>query len=155
CRSYYLKNGTVYHADLIEVEKKSGSRYVAQGGNWHWLTAFSPLGSNEIDAVHETEGDFVRMTDADLQELARGISRSLSLYERMGHLSFNYTLFSVRRPGGEEGSRCLLKMVNRQNLYPNYRNDDYFLQKMLQTELIINLPEEIAEKLRSLFKAIA
>src|SRR5208337_2402663 len=74
CRSYYLKNGTVYHADLIEVEKKSGSRYVAQGGNWHWLTAFSPLGSNEIDAVHETEGDFVRMTDADLQELARGIS---------------------------------------------------------------------------------
>jgi len=36
----------------------------------------------------------------------------------------------------------LLKIINRQNLYPNYRNDDYFLQKLLQSELIIDLPEQ-------------
>jgi hypothetical protein len=43
-------------------------------------------------------------------------------------------------------------MISRQNLYPNYRNDDYFLQKLLQTELIINLPEEIAMITRNYFK---
>jgi hypothetical protein len=52
--------------------------------------------------------------------------------------------YSVRQPQAGEGHRCVLKIINRQNLYPNYRNDDYFLQKMLQTELIITQPEELA-----------
>jgi UDPglucose--hexose-1-phosphate uridylyltransferase len=151
CRAYYLKNGSTYHADLIVEEKKSGARYVAQRGNWHWLTAFSPMGSNEIVAVHESESDFAAMAEADLGELAAGISKSLELYERLGYLSFNYSLFSVRQSAGGEGNRCLLKLINRQNLYPNYRNDDYFLQKMLQTELITNPPEDLAISLRSLF----
>jgi len=151
CRAYYLKNGSPYHTDLVMEEKKSGARYVAQFGNWHWLTAFSPMGNNEIVAVHESNSDFDMMTDADLGDLARGISKSLEFYERLGHLSFNYSLFSVRQAEGGEGSRCLLKLVNRQNLYPNYRNDDYFLQKMLQTELIINPPEELAKNLRLSF----
>ncbi len=151
CRAYYLKNGSAYHSDLITEEKKSGVRYVAQRGNWHWLTAFSPMGNNEIVAIHEGESDFVMMTEADLGELALGISKSLELYERLGYLSFNYSLFSMRQPAGGEGHRCLLKLVNRQNLYQNYRNDDYFLQKMLQTELIIITPEDLAANLRSLY----
>jgi UDPglucose--hexose-1-phosphate uridylyltransferase len=151
CRAYYLENGSPYHADLIMEEKKFGARYVARLGSWHWLTAFSPMGNNEIIAVHESESDFIMMTEADLGDLARGISKSLEFYEHLGHLSFNYSLFSVRQTAGGEGNRCMLKLVNRQNLYPNYRNDDYFLQKMLQTELIIKTPEELAKNLRMLF----
>ena len=45
----------------------------------------------------------------------------------------------------------MVKIVNRQNLYPNYRNDDYFLQKMLRTELVLNLPEELAGKAKVYF----
>jgi len=151
CRAYYLKNGSPYHVDLIREEKKTGARYIAQLGNWHWLTAFSPMGNNEIVAVHESVRDFAMMTEADLGALARGISKSLEFYERLGYLSFNYSLFSVSHAAGGEGNRCVLKLVNRQNLYPNYRNDDYFLQKMLQTELIINPPEELAKNLRLCF----
>ncbi|MBF0506921.1 MAG: hypothetical protein HQL09_08795 [Nitrospirae bacterium] len=44
------------------------------------------------------------------------------------------------------------KIISRQNLYPDYRNDDYFLQKLLHSELIINLPEELAFKLRGYFE---
>lgn len=151
CRSYHKRNLTAYHADLIEEEKNRGVRYVAQHGNWHWMTAFSPLGSNEVTAVHETGSDFAYLTDADIRSLAAGISKVLAFYESLGHLSHNYSLYSVRQPQAGEGHRCVLKIVNRQNLYPNYRNDDYFLQKMLQTELIINLPEELAVKLRGFF----
>lgn len=151
CRLYYQKQGSAYHADLIIEEKKSGARFVAQQGRWHWLTAFSPMGSNEVMAVHERESDFARLDETDLRELGCGISRVLAFYEILGHLSFNYTLFAVRQPEAGEGHRCLLKMVSRQNLYPNYRNDDYFLQKLLQTELIISLPEELAGKLRETF----
>jgi len=47
--------------------------------------------------------------------------------------------------------RCVFKIISRQNLYPNYRTDDYFLQKMLQSELIFNLPEDLAEQLRKIW----
>lgn len=151
CRSYHKRNLTAFHADLVEDEKDRGVRYVARQGNWHWMTAFSPMGSNEVTAVHETASDFAYLTDADIRSLAGGISKALAFYESLGHLSYNYSLYSVRQPQAGEGHRCVLKMVNRQNLYPNYRNDDYFLQKMLQTELIINLPEELARKLRTFF----
>ncbi len=151
CRSYHKRNLTTFHVDLLEEEKNRGIRYVAHLGNWHWITAFSPLGSNEVTAVHETVSDFTYLTDADIRALAKGISKVLAFYESLGHLSYNYSLYSVRQPQAGEGHRCVLKIVNRQNLYPNYRNDDYFLQKMLQTELIINLPEELAGKLRGFY----
>jgi UDPglucose--hexose-1-phosphate uridylyltransferase len=69
CSSYYLKNGSAYHTHLIAEEKSSGVRYVAQRGNWHWLTVFSLVGNNEIVTVHEGKSDFVVMTDADLGDL--------------------------------------------------------------------------------------
>jgi galactose-1-phosphate uridylyltransferase len=115
------------------------------------MTAFSPLGSNEVTAVHDRQSDFAFLSDADIRDLSVGISRVLAFYESLGHLSFNFTLYAVRQPQTGEGHRCLLKIINRQNLYSNYRNDDYFLQKMLQSELIINLPEELAPKLRTKF----
>jgi UDPglucose--hexose-1-phosphate uridylyltransferase len=151
--SYYqLQNGTHYYADLIAEERSRGERYIGQYGAWHWMTAFSPMGSNEIFAVHDEESDLSRITVKDLRDLSDGIARVLALYEGLGLLSFNYTLYSAR--GGEAvGFRCLFKIVNRQNLYPNYRNDDYFLQKLLQTELILTPPEELAQEAKKYFLA--
>jgi UDPglucose--hexose-1-phosphate uridylyltransferase len=150
-RRYFEKNGTSFYGDLVAEEKRTNARYVVQQNSWHWLAAFSPLGSNEIMAIHDTEADFGALSDDDLGDLSRGISRVLLLYEGLGHLSFNYTLYSVRRNGRDEGQRCVFKIISRQNLYPNYRNDDYFLQKMLQSELIFNLPEDLAGQLRKIF----
>jgi hypothetical protein len=70
------------------------------------------------------------------------------MIEHRGNLSFNFSLYSAR--GGETiGARCMFKIVTRQNLYPNYRNDDYFLQKLLQSELIFTLPEDLAKDARA------
>jgi galactose-1-phosphate uridylyltransferase len=154
CRFYYQENGSEYYPDLIEQEKGIGSRYITQSGRWHWMAAYSPVGVNEINAMHESESDFGALTDLDLMNLASGISKVLALYDSLGHLSFNYSIYSVRNPYSGEGLRCILKMISRQNLYPNYRNDDYFLQKLLHTELIINLPEELAMKMRKLFQEV-
>jgi galactose-1-phosphate uridylyltransferase len=150
CRTYYQENRSEYYPDLIEQEKAIGSRYIVQSGRWHWLAAFSPMGNNEIVAVHEKEHDFGVLSDADLINLASGISKVLVLYDSLRHLSFNYSIYSARTPFGK-GFRCVLKMISRQNLYPNYRNDDFFLQKLLHTELIINLPEELAMEMRKFF----
>ncbi len=151
CRNYYREKGSVYHVDLFAEEKIKGERYIGGRGKWHWLTAFSPTGNNEVIAIHQEENDFGCLTREDILDLGYGISRVLAFYESLGHLSFNFALFSVRKSTGEKSLRCLLKIINRQNLYPNYRNDDYFLQKLLQSELIITLPEKLAEQLREFF----
>jgi UDPglucose--hexose-1-phosphate uridylyltransferase len=151
CRNYYRERGSEYHADLIAEEKALGERYIAQRGRWHWLAAFSPTGNNEIIAVHQEESDFGCLVEEDISSLAYGISRVLAFYESLGYLSFNYALFSVKKSHGD-GIRCLLKIINRQNLYTNYRNDDYFLQKLLQSELIITPPEELASQISVFFE---
>ena len=148
--AYYREHGSPYFIDLIR-EERAGPRYVAGRGLWHWIASFSPLGSNEFIAIHETRADFGDLTPADLSDLADGISRVLNFYGSLGHLSFNYAVYSVKADRSTEGSRCLFKIISRQNLYPNYRNDDYFLQKLLQTELIITPPEELALRLKEYF----
>jgi UDPglucose--hexose-1-phosphate uridylyltransferase len=150
--SYLVEHGTEYHADLIIDEKKAGERYIAQQGGWHWIAAFSPTGSNEITGIHESESDLEKLTERDLRDLCDGISKVLALFESFGYLSFNYSLYSAK--GGDTvGFHCMIKIVNRQNLYPNYRNDDYFLQKLLQSDLILNLPEDLAVEARKFFVA--
>ncbi len=49
---------------------------------------------------------------------------------------------SVRKAKASGASWCILKMITRQNCYPNYRND-YLVQKMLQGKLILDPPEEL------------
>ncbi len=151
-RSYYRDNGSCYFMDLISEERKNNVRYVAQKGKWHWITPFSPMGNNEINAIHEGECDYGILSDSDTGDLAYGISRVLSMYESLGHLGFNYSVLAARDPAFREGCRCIVKIISRQNLYPNYRNDDYFLQKLLHSELIINLPEDLALKLKGYFE---
>jgi UDPglucose--hexose-1-phosphate uridylyltransferase len=148
---YLRKSGRCYFNDLASQEMRAGERYIGQQGGWHWIASFSPLGSNEIMAIHEHEPDFGALSEGDVSDLCKGIAKVLFLYERLGHLSFNYALYSIRQGVEAEGSRCVFKIISRQNLYPNYRNDDYFLQKMLQPDLIFNLPEELAKQLRLIF----
>lgn len=148
--AYYRENGSPYFIDLVQ-EERTGPRYVARKGRWHWLAPFSPMGNNEFLAIHETEADFADLTLSDLKDLSYGISRVLALYETLGHLSFNYAVYSVKGDRSREGFRCLIKIISRQNLYHNYRNDDFFLQKLLQTELIIAPPEELAAQLKRSF----
>ncbi len=149
-RVYNIKNGSSYFLDLIKEEKRIGARYIINKGKWHWIAAFSPMGINEIMAIHEDEYDFGRLSAEDLNDLSYGISKVLRLYERLGHLSFNYSILAARMERSE-GFRCLVKIISRQNPYRNYRNDDYFFQKLLHSELIINLPEDLASDLRNNF----
>jgi galactose-1-phosphate uridylyltransferase len=152
CSRWHQEHGTSYFVDLV-AEEKGGPRYIGQTGAWHWLTPFSPLGSNEVMAIHENFGDLDDLSGDDLNNLSAGIAKVLTYYETLGHLSYNFALYSVRNDHSDGSFRSFLKIITRQNLYANYRNDDYFLQKLLQSELIITPPEELAENLQKSFIA--
>ncbi len=152
CSRWQRENGSSYFADLA-AEEKDGPRYIGKISRWHWLTPFSPLGNNEVMAIHEDTCDLDELSDDDLKNLSTGISKILAYYETLGHLSYNYALYSTRTDRNDGSFRAILKIITRQNLYANYRNDDYFLQKLLQSELIITPPEELAQELRKSFKS--
>lgn len=151
CRAHHEDRGESCLDELAAEEQRLGLRFVARLGGWRWLTAYAPQGSNEILAVHERGQDFTALSDGDLEALADGISRVLGCYGRLGYLSFNWALFSVRRGVPAPGFRCFLRIVSRQNVSPGYRNDDYFLQKLLHADVAVTPPEELALLLRPCF----
>lgn len=150
CGEHRRRHGTSLLGDLADEERRLGVRHAGSRGGWHWLAAFAPQGCNEILAVHDAAQDLAALPDGDLAELAAGISRVLRLYGGMDLLCFNYALYSVREGVAADGFRLLLRIVSRQNLSPGYRNDDYFLQKLLQTDVVVTPPEELASRLRAL-----
>lgn len=151
CRAWadwHARHGGVFADALVETERTLGERYLGQTGRWHWLAAFAPLGLHEIQAVHTEAARFDRLGESDLSALADGLSRALRVYEGLGHVSFNFALYS--QPD-TPGARLFLRLIARQHPTPAYRNDDYFLQRLLGTELILLAPEELARRARPLF----
>ncbi len=147
-REYREREGSAYAADLATTEQRLGERYIGEQGGWHWLAAWAPLGNHEIQAMHASAADFAVLPESEVEALAEGLSRMLRLYEDLGFLSFNFALYSQR---GHEAARLFLRLVARQNPAPHYRSDDYFLQKLQQTELILLPPEELASRARRFF----
>lgn len=152
CRHYLSSHGRAFHEDLIETERNLGERYIAQTGAWHWMAAYSPMVSNEIIGVHEEHGELSELHASDIEGLAQGLSAILQTFGHLGYLSFNFSLYARRAPAASDGFACLIRCMTRQNPSAAYRTDDFFLQKGLQSEIILKLPEELAAQARPFFR---
>lgn len=148
--AWHMKNRRCYWDDLIHAEQSENHRWVTETGAWSWMTAWSPIGSNEVVGVHGSAASIFDLSPLDWAELASGIHCVLSEYHRRNYSSFNICL-----AGGccdaPEGQRCVVRIISRQNVKPMYRNDEYFLQKLHGVELIVSPPEELAADLRRSF----
>jgi UDPglucose--hexose-1-phosphate uridylyltransferase len=150
-RAWFREQGTCYWDDLAETEKDTGERYVGSSGPVGWFTSFSPQGTNEVLGILPGKRNLLEMGQEDLTGLADGFSRVLKGYASLGVSTFNFSLFSGPLNRKADSFRCFLRIISRQNVYENYRTDDYFFQKLLRNELILTPPEHLAEKLRALF----
>jgi len=150
-RAYFEKNQTCYWADLAAQEKQEGARYIAATGPVEWITAFSPSGANEVVGILPNHHDFLDMDNDDAAGVAQGLVRVLAGYADMGLSTFNFALYSGPLDKKDESFRCFIRIISRQNVYENYRTDDYFLQKMLRNELILTPPEVLAKNFRERF----
>lgn len=148
------KHGTCYWADLVEKEKELGVRLVSSRGSVDWITAFSPQGTNEVLGILTGKREFLEMAPQDFSDLAEGLSAVLQGYATLGLSTFNFTLYSGPVGAGVDAFRCFLRVISRQNLYENYRTDDYFLQKLLRNEIILSTPENLVSSLREPFRSL-
>ena len=149
--AYHKSNKSCYWFDLVEVEKKEGERYIGASGPVEWLAAFSPQGANEIVGVLPERTNFLEMDDGDVKGLADGLVHILHGYAAMGISTFNFALYSGPLDCQDASCRCFIRIISRQNVYENYRTDDYFLQKLLRNELILIRPETLAKTLQPYF----
>ncbi|MGC8492981.1 MAG: hypothetical protein ACP5SH_14720 [Syntrophobacteraceae bacterium] len=148
----YLRNtGSCYWTDLVETERESGKRWLADLGKSSWFAAYSPMGSNEVNAVWPEKSNFLEWEESDISAMALGISRALAAYHEMKFSSFNFTCFSGPMGKTLPEFRCFLRLVNRQNMHPHYRTDDFYLQKLLKDEIILTPPEDLASFMRKKF----
>lgn len=149
---YYEEHGTCYWTDLAEMEEAVSLRAIARTGAVTWIASYAPRGSNEILGILPEGRNLLELGEQDLSELAEGFTAVLRGYGTMGFSSFNFTLYSGPLSSRDDSFRCFLRIISRQNLHENYRADDYFLQKLLGTEIILTPPESLALTLRGYFE---
>ncbi|NOZ85583.1 MAG: hypothetical protein GXP49_04850 [Deltaproteobacteria bacterium] len=159
-RAWFEREKACYFRELVEQEEQ-GPRMIARQGSGCWLAAYAPLGGHEIQCIWPEKASFLDFEDRDVDDLACGLSAMLSTYHDLGLSTFNFSMFGARTnsegrdKGGNSESdyfKCMLRLVNRQNMVPDHRTDDYFFQKLLENEIILRKPGELAGLAREHFK---
>jgi galactose-1-phosphate uridylyltransferase len=139
-----------YWDTLVAQEETSGDRAIWSGNGVHWLAPFAPAGAREAIAVVPGAERLSRLGDPQVAALSAGLSKVLAWYEAEGLSAFNFTVFGGALDGRETGFPVVLRVIARTAFRPDYRTDDYFLQKQLGGELMFAAPEEMAARLRTL-----
>ena len=126
-------------------------RFVAEEAGCTWLAAYAPTGGREVVAVVPGTRRVSGLTGEQVAVLARGLSAVLAWYEDEGLSAFNFTLGGGPLGADDPGPHAVtLRIVARSAFKPDFRTDDYFLQKQLGGELMFAAPEEMAARLRTL-----
>ena len=146
--AFAAEHGLSYWQALVDEETERGERIVETRSGCTWLTAFAPTGGREVVAVVPLVRRVSGLGDGHVAALAAGLSRVLALYEREGLSAFNFTLGGGPLSDDAAAHAVTMRVVARSAFKPDYRTDDYFLQKQLGGELIFISPEELAAELR-------
>lgn len=150
--AYWKAHGRSYWDDLAKAEETRGERFVARTGSTTWITAFAPIGFNEVQAVVGSRETLLDLRDDDLNALASGISRVLGWYASIGYNSFNLALYSGPL-NSSNGWGVHLSMITRTAMLPYYRSDAMHLERLHWEAAVDRPPENIAADLRAYFAA--
>ena len=147
-RAHHERFGSCFHDDLVEAEVARGERVIGRHGPVTWMAAFAPRGNTELIGVCDGVERLTELTSEHLEGLAQGLAQGLRTYRSLGYSTFNLAITGA--PEGEAaGARVTASLVSRQSVVAHYRCDDFFLQKMLGAEILIEPPERVAELTRA------
>jgi UDPglucose--hexose-1-phosphate uridylyltransferase len=149
--AFAREHGVSYWQTLVDEEAERGERFIAEQSGCTWLAAYAPTGGREIVAVLPGFARIAALGDEQVAALAGGLAKILAWYEREDLSAFNFTLGGGPLSGNPDEHAVTLRVIARSSFRPDYRTDDYFLQKQLGGELVFAPPEEIAKTLREEF----
>lgn len=128
------------------AEHEDGTRLVASSEGIDWLASFAPLGPAEICAFAGGVGSPQQLEDSQIDELARGISAVLRVYDGLGFQSFNLALYGV--PHSET---LLLRLAARAYFGAAERSDAMWSERLHWEAATDLAPEHVAELARAAF----
>lgn len=148
---YYEKTGANFWSDLIGQEKQVGQRYIAAGGNIHWLTSFAPRGRlPDVLAIFQGKASITEPSEDDLRDLAAGLLKVFRYLDKLNLVSFNLSTYS-----GTDANQFwahVRVMPRSLLLYSPIETSDQFYYHVMHDEGICLLPPETAcESLKSYF----
>jgi galactose-1-phosphate uridylyltransferase len=148
---YHRQHKRNYWDDLTAHEIEAKERYLGRIGRTHWMTAFAPMGvAGDVLAVVDGAANTLDLTDADLGDLAAGLSRLIAAYEQMGVYSFNMNYFTGANQ--DESTRFHILFSPRTFFNAALGTPDIGALRNLYNETIcMAFPEEIADTLRPEF----
>lgn len=152
---FYMKaNGTNYWDDLVKTEKADGKRFLGQTGRTAWLSAYAPMGvAGDVLAVTEGVRSTLELTEADLLDIAVGLTKTMAAYDKMGIYSFNMNFFTGAA-GSDDHSRFHLLFSPRTFFNQALGTPDIGALRNLYNEtLCMAFPEEINTMLKPSFDA--
>jgi len=151
-KNYINKNGSNYWDDLVAAEEANADRFLGEIGRTKWLTVFAPLGAvGDVTAIVGGVQSTLELTDADLNDLAAGLTKLMAAYDRMGIYNFNMSFFS----GSAEDAHSRFHLIFSPRIYFNPAigtPDVAALGRMFGESVCMGYPEEIARLLKVEFE---
>jgi UDPglucose--hexose-1-phosphate uridylyltransferase len=150
-KRYLQQQGTNYWDDLVETEKAAGKRFLGEIGRTSWLTVYAPMGvAGDVIAVVDAVKCTLDLTHKDIEDLAQGLTKLMSAYDKMGVYNFNMNFFPGSR--GDDHARFHLVFSPRTFFNQALGTPDVGALRNLYNESIcMAFPEEINEQLKSEF----
>ena len=150
-RIYKEKNKSNYWDDLVKAETEKGDRFLAKTGKVTWLSSFAPLGvAGDVVGVMEEICSMTQLTDADLADIAKGLTAAMRAYDKMGIYSFNMNFY----PGAKGDDFTRLHLVFSPRTFFNQAlgtPDVGAGQRLFNESVCMAHPEEINTMLKPEF----
>ncbi|HSR12319.1 MAG TPA: hypothetical protein VLS90_12825, partial [Thermodesulfobacteriota bacterium] len=137
--------------DLVKKEISEDRRYVGRTGSWDWLAAFAPRGIYEFWAVSEKTAAILELEDAEVAELAAGLSMVTGFLHAKGIQALNMSWYSLYRLENK-GLRNWVSIVPRLNLTPLGTSDSNYFDRLHAESITFSAPEEVAVEARQFFE---
>jgi galactose-1-phosphate uridylyltransferase len=150
-REYWKVNRSNYWKDLIAEEKTRKERYLGSLEASDWITAYSPIGFDEVCGITSDISDLTRASSSTLSSLADGFSRVLNFYDQAGIRSFNALVFSSPFGADSPYGSVVLKVASRYGFQSHNVNDVWGLRYFLDESEVFDSPEDVAMELRKHF----
>jgi len=150
-REYYEKNHSCYWQDLVETEKELGQRYLGRVGSVDWLVPFAPLGFCDVQGIVSNHATIESLSDAELEDIVKGMVRILRFYQENGIRSFNTAIYSGFGKDSEKNFRVSIRMVARYGYKQRFVSDIWALQYLLEEREVSEAPEETCLRLKNYF----
>ena len=151
-RIYMETHRTNYWDDFVKIETQNRDRFLGKIGRTNWFSAYAPMGvAGDILAVVDDVVCTLELTDEDLLNIAQGLTRAMTAYDKMGIYNFNMNIFTGAP--GDTFTRLHLIFSPRTFFNQTLGTPDIgALRNLYNESLCMAFPEEINKVLKPDFQ---